>query len=216
LLELSCKMLLYSGPLRIDDAVVDAMADPAAGHDHMIAKGPFFLPADPQDCLPRPFVERISLELNSDTSPIIERVLKHQVLCLGVYERALPRPGNNRPTDFRAAVKAINVQISCQTDDSSRSAFEGCEGQAGSSFLSFEHGADVLFQVAAHLDRVRHPPPESLIQGELAQRIHMAYRERLKAHALAFERHWLNDHIGSSVLETRRVAICFLRWSFPT
>ena len=67
-------MPLDTGPFAVDDAEIDAVANPSLGHDHVVAKGAFLGSADARQRLPRSGVERVGLELHPDAAQGLEGV----------------------------------------------------------------------------------------------------------------------------------------------
>ena len=105
-----------SGPFVVDDTKIDTMANPPAGHDHVIAKRAFLGGADARQRLPRLRVERIGLELHPDAAQGLEGVPQLQVFRFGVDGGPLPSRGNSGPADLHAPVVAVDIEITRRSD----------------------------------------------------------------------------------------------------
>src|SRR5215467_833787 len=103
-------------PLRIDDAVINGMANATASRNHVISEDAFFARANPQNGHARALIQRVSFQFHADAAKRFERVLQQQILGLSVYGCSLPFACHPRPADFHAPVRAVDAPIACASN----------------------------------------------------------------------------------------------------
>ena len=176
-----------SGPLVVENAVVDAVSIASVPHEEMLAQNAFLFRADAQHRLARRRVEHVGLELDSHATKLLERVRQHQVLRLGVDRGPLPRTRDPGPADLDAAICGIVVAEPRAADDTSGAALDCHEGQSRAVALELER----VFHVAAHLvGRLNHRQgiaPDLGIESDFREPGVMIERHRLEPHEIPFE-----------------------------
>src|SRR5215475_7343162 len=106
-------MCLDAGPFVAGDAEIDAMTNPPAGHDHVVAKDAFLGGANARQGLPRLRVERVGLELHPDAAQGFEGMTQLQVFRLGVDSGPLPGRGHPGAADLHTPVVANGASCVC-------------------------------------------------------------------------------------------------------
>src|SRR5947209_6656822 len=95
---------LHVRPFRIDNAEPDAIANPAARADDMIAENSFLLRANPENGVAGLLVERVGLEFHAEAVQLLEGMAQQEVLGFGIGCGPLPWHAQPGRADFHVAV----------------------------------------------------------------------------------------------------------------
>jgi hypothetical protein len=87
-----------------DDAVIDRVADPSGGYDHVLRKDAVPPSADSLDGPLRPFVQPVGLELHAKRGEVIESMAEEKVLPFGVRSSALVLGRESGPSDLQVTM----------------------------------------------------------------------------------------------------------------
>src|SRR5580658_8392319 len=115
---------LHLRPLVIQNAEVDAVADPSGPGDYVAAECALFFGADAENRVARLLVQRIRFQFNPRASPDFKGMAQHQVFRFGVDRRALPRRRDPGRADLDSPVDAVDVHEPRAANYAPRSAFD--------------------------------------------------------------------------------------------
>src|SRR5437762_3485869 len=144
-------------PFCIKNAEVNRVALTAIMGEHMFAQRAFLFSAKAKDRLPGTLIEGVRLEFHAKAFPDFESVAKHQVLCLRVYHRSLPRRRDPGRTDFNFAIGQVHVHKTSSAHDRVRGSLDSCEWHSESASLFVEYLAVEFLEIFKRLQPIGNP-----------------------------------------------------------
>src|SRR5580704_18582798 len=148
---------LRLGPLVIQNAEVDTVADSAGPGDYVPAQRAFFFRADAKNCVARFFVQRVGLEFDANASPDFEGMAQHQIFGFGIDHRALPWDCDPGRADLDAAVGAIDIHEACAADHAAGGALDRGEDHRLTPLLLGESFLDEALKIFRSFHGVGNP-----------------------------------------------------------
>ncbi len=133
-------------------------------------------------------IERIGLQFHANASPDFEGVTQHQILCLSIYRRALPRWSDPGRTNFYSAIGAIDVHEAGAADDAA-GFLRGGEDDGFAALLFRAGRCDEAIEVFASAHRVGNPAEDivEMILRHIPELGGMMGANRLQPDGRAFE-----------------------------
>ena len=182
----------YFGPLAVEDAEVDGVADAAGPGDEVFAESAFFFRAETKDGVAGFFVEGVGLQFDADTVPEFEGVTQHQKFCFGVDRGALPRGSNPGRTDFQAAVGAVDVHETRAANDAIGIVLDSGEDDGIAPVLFGEGLFDDLRKILGTAYLVRDPTEDVVerIFSYVPEINCVIAAQRFKANGGTLQRNW--------------------------
>src|SRR5262249_26611064 len=189
------EMLLHVGPFVREDAVHHGVADGAVASHPVVANHAILLRAERLDGALGAEIEVVGAQTDDFAFQGFKCMSEKQELAHGVDAGALDTLRVPGPADLDAVRGGDDVVVAGAADD--RSGFQVAHrpGQHGALLLPGERARDVGLRLLRLGNRGVEELPEAAVLRRVGQTLLMFSGQRLKAHAVAFERgRFRRDH----------------------